>query len=455
MGTASSPVSGKEGSFATQKVTKSLTLEWRLLFSLIFATIFYLQFFTDISLTSYSTNHDPWTGLASHCADAKPINGSEILQRQEKLAKSLYDHGASAYVAEPGANTQYFGNISEASWHLSERPLLLMISPTLEGDTVSAKITIITPAFEEARARLLSVPGINVAYVSWAEDEDPFTIALHALSAADGLIYVDGMMRNFIVDGLQKAAPGVRVITASPEITQLRERKSPAELDLLKCANEVTVLSIRAVQAQMYIGIRESEVRAMVDEALAAAGLVDRWALVLFGENAALPHGSGTDRVLGKTDFILIDAGGVLFGYHSDVTRTFMLRDSFIPPEHTTIWFDVQRAQTLAHAVAREGVNTSAVDKVARDWLDGRGYQGYFTHRLGHGIGLEDHEAPYLRGGSDDMIRTGHAFSNEPGVYIEGKVGVRLEDCFYINEGGEPIFLTQGVGGQAHSPLCP
>jgi len=321
MGTASSPVSGKEGSFVTQKVTKSLTLEWRLLFSLIFATIFYLRFFTDISLTSYSTNHDPWTGLASHCADAKPINGSEILQRQEKLAKSLYDHGASAYVAEPGANTQYFGNISEASWHLSERPLLLMISPTLEGDTVSAKITIITPAFEEARARLLSVPGINVAYVSWAEDEDPFTIALHVLSAADGLIYVDGMMRNFIVDGLQKAAPGVRVITASPEITQLRERKSPAELDLLKCANEVTVLSIRAVQAQMYIGIRESEVRAMVDEALAAAGLVDRWALVLFGENAALPHGSGTDRVLGKTDFILIDAGGVLFGYHSDVTR--------------------------------------------------------------------------------------------------------------------------------------
>lgn len=115
-----------------------------------------------------------------------------------------------------------------------------MISPTLGETSVSAKVTVITPAFEETRARLLSVPGINVAYVSWAEDEDPFTIALHALSTIQGPIYVDGMIRNFIVDGLQKAAPGTRVLTASAEITQLRERKSPAELDLLRCANEVS-----------------------------------------------------------------------------------------------------------------------------------------------------------------------------------------------------------------------
>jgi Xaa-Pro aminopeptidase len=115
-----------------------------------------------------------------------------------------------------------------------------MISPTREEATISAKVTIITPAFEEARARLLSVPGIDVAFASWAEDEDPFTIALHALSTVKGPIYVDGMIRNFIVDGLQKAAPGVRVLTAPPEVTRLRERKSPAELDLLKCANEVS-----------------------------------------------------------------------------------------------------------------------------------------------------------------------------------------------------------------------
>ncbi|KAG1749007.1 peptidase M24, structural domain-containing protein [Suillus paluster] len=456
MGKVDTPVSRKEiaHTFATPKVTQSL--EWRLFFSLaICATILYLHFLTDIGPKSHSADNDPWVGLASHCADAQPIDGSEVLQRQENLAKILYDHGASAYVAEPGANAQYFGNISQASWHLSERPLLLMIFPTLEEASIVAKITVITPAFEETRAKLLLVPGIDVTYASWAEDEDPYAVALHALSTLKGPIYVDGMMRNFIVDGLQKAAPGVHVMTAPPDVTQLRERKSLAELDLLRCANEVTVLGIRAVQAQMYIGIRESEVQVMIDEALAVAGLRERWALVLFGENAALPHGSGTDRVLGKADFILIDAGGLLFEYHSDVTRTFMLHDSSIPPEHTMIWYDVHTAQTLAHAVAREGVNTSAVDRVARDWLDGRGYKEYFTHRLGHGIGLEGHEAPYLRGGTDDTIRTGNAFSNEPGIYIEGKVGIRLEDCFYIDESGNSVFLTQGVGGQAQSPLYP
>lgn len=452
-------VSGKgiAQTFVTPKVIRNL-LEWRLFFSLaICATIFYLQFLTNASPKSHSVDYDSWTGLASHCSDAQPINGSEFLQRQEKLAKILYDNGASAYIAEPGANAQYFGNISKATWRLSERPLLLMIFPALEEANIVAKVTIITPAFEETRARQLSVPGFDVSFVSWAEDEDPYTVALHALSALEieGPIYVDGMMRYFIVDGLQKAAPGVRVMSAPPEVAQLRARKSQAELDLLRCANEVTVLCIRAVQAQMYIGIRESQVRVMIDEALAAAGLTERWALVLFGENAALPHGSGSDRALGKSDFILIDAGGLLFEYNSDVTRTFMLRDSSIPLEHTTIWYDVHTAQTLAHVTAREGVNTSAVDKVARDWLDGRGYKGYFTHRLGHGIGLEDHEAPYLRGGTDDIIRTGNAFSNEPGIYIEGKVGIRLEDCFYIDEGGNAVFLTKGIGGQARSPLYP
>ncbi|KAG1882950.1 peptidase M24, structural domain-containing protein [Suillus subluteus] len=452
-------VSGKETTqtFVTSKVTRSLS-KWRLFFSFsICATIFYLQFLTNVSPESHSVDYDRWTGLASHCSDAQPIDGSEFLQRQENLAKILYGNGASAYIAEPGANAQYFGNISEATWHLSERPLLLIIFPTLEEANIVAKVTIITPAFEETRARRLSVPGTDVSYVAWAEDEDPYTVALHALSAPEleGPIYVDGMMRYFIVDGLQKVAPGVRVMSAPPEVTQLRERKSQAELDLLRCVNEVTLLCIRAVQAHMYIGIRESQVLAMIDEALAAAGLTERWALVLFGENAALPHGSGSDRTLGKADFILIDTGGLLFEYNSDVTRTFMLHDSSIPLEHTTIWYDVYTAQTLAHAAAQEGANTSAVDKAARDWLDGRGYKGYFTHRLGHGIGLEDHEAPYLRGGTDDTIQKGNAFSNEPGIYIEGKIGIRLEDCFYIDEGGNSVFLTKGVGGQALSPLYP
>ncbi|KAF9228642.1 peptidase M24 [Gyrodon lividus] len=399
---------------------------------------------------------DPWKELAAHCEAAQPISTSEVLQRQHQLALSLHKLNASAYVAEPGANALFFGNISDALWHLSERPLLLMVSPLVGDGDISAQVTVLTPYFEETRAKLLNVPGVDVTYVAWREDEDPYTVAVNALPlSGGGPVYVDGMIRHFIVDGFEKAAPGVKVLSAPLEITSLRERKSPAEIALLKCVNEVTVLAIRAVQAQMHIGMRESQVMELVDDALATAGLTERWALVLFGENAALPHGTGTDRVLDISDLILIDAGGVLFGYHSDVTRTFQLEESQIPGDHHELWWDVYAAQTAAQLTAKAGIITAEVDRAARAELIGRGLGPYFTHRLGHGIGLEDHEAPYLRGGSDAVIQTGHAFSNEPGVYIEGKVGIRLEDCFYIDEDGEPIYLTAGVGGQSVDPLHP
>lgn len=417
-----------------------------------------LLWFTGINISrwGFSKTGDPWVGLVEHCKHAKPIAESEFAERQHKLAHALHTLKASAYVAEPGASAQYFGNISGSSWSLSERPLLLMVSPIIQAGEVVPKVIVLTPSFEETRAKLLSIPGANVTYVSWQEDEDPYAVGLHALSSsAAARIYVDGMVRHFIVDGFQKAAPGVNVTSAPLEITLLRERKSRAELALLRCVNEVTLLAIRAVQRQMYIGIRESQVKDLIDQALTVAGVTDRWALVLFGENAALPHGSGTDRVLGQSDLILIDTGGSLYEYHSDVTRTFVLPNTQVPDEYLGHWFAVHAAQTAAFNAAKEGVVTSRVDEVARKVLVEHGLGQYFTHRLGHGIGLEDHEAPYLRGGSDDIIKAGHAFSNEPGIYIQGKVGIRLEDCFYINQDGDAVYLTVGVGGQALDPLRP
>ncbi|KAF8558450.1 Creatinase/aminopeptidase [Imleria badia] len=421
------------------------------------ATVLFLSApFLPFSFPAISLTHnDPWEGLAAHCKDAQPIHTIEFLERQRQLALALHALNGSAYVAEPGASALFFGNISDASWQLSERPLLLIVSPLADQGEVSAHITILTPAFEEDRAKLLNVPGVDVTYVAWQEDEDPYTVAVEALPPSRGPIYVDGMTRHFIVDGFGKAAPGLSVLSAPLAITSLRERKSPSEIALLKCANEVTVLAIRAVQAQTRIGMRESQVIQLVDEALAVAGLTERWALVLFGENAALPHGTGTDRVLGSSDLILMDTEGVLFGYHSDVTRTFQLEESEIPEDHSRLWLAVHAAQTAAFRIARAGIITAEVDKAARTELTRRGLGPYFTHRLGHGIGLEDHEAPYLRGGSDAVIDIGHAFSNEPGVYIKGKVGIRLEDCFYINDGGAAVYLTEGVGGQAKDPLHP
>ncbi|KAI0797702.1 peptidase M24, structural domain-containing protein [Abortiporus biennis] len=389
-----------------------------------------------------------------HCPNVSPIAESSYISRQNALAEVLYNSGASAYIAEPGANAAYFGNISLSNWRLSERPLLLIIIPVVSQDgtttSFSANISVLTPSFEATRAKLIPVPSANeVTYPEWPEEINPYEVALSAV-VGDGDIFTDGNMRQFVVDGLRDAANGRKVLTAPIEVRRLRERKSPEEIDILKCANELTLLALRAAREKMYIGITESEARNLVTTALTQTGLQNAGALTLFGENAALPHGSGTDRVLQNDEFVLVDCGGSLYGYQSDLTRTFALDDSKIISSRQDIWKLVHKAQSVAMLGAMNGTLTGDVDLVARTSLDT--WNKFFTHRLGHGIGLEGHESPYLLGGSKDIILTGHTFSNEPGIYVENWIGIRLEDCFYINELGFPEYLTEGVGGQAKSP---
>ncbi|KAJ7929241.1 peptidase M24 [Mycena leptocephala] len=373
--------------------------------------------------------------IPKHCDHLGPISSTEFqarisfLTRQNSLAKTLVQLNASAYIAEPGASSLFYGNISSSNWHLSERPLLLIITPLQIGDEIEAKISVLTPVFEAPRAKMLPISSAkDVTFIEWAEESNPYDHAMSILPEARGSVFVDGYTRNFIVDGLREAHPHATVSSAPYEIKRLRERKSPAEIELLKCVNEATVLSIRARYDSA---------------ALTSAGLKDGGCLTLFGENAALPHGSGTDRALGKNDFVLFDCTANLHGYKSDVTRTLALPGSEIPQVHLDIWRNVRSAQNAAISTAHEGVIAAQVDKAARSALDN---SKYFTHRLGHGIGLEVHEDPYLNGGSKSVLETGHAFSNEP---------VRLEDCFYIHENGSAVFLTAGVGGQAKSPWSP
>ncbi|KAJ3851544.1 Creatinase/aminopeptidase [Lentinula lateritia] len=397
----------------------------------------------------------PFSDLANHCESSKPITAAEFHERQRRLASTLHHLNASAFIAEPGANAHYFGNISATAWKLSERPLLLVITPVLLNDNqIEAKMSILTPQFEASRAKMLPIPHDSVEYIEWPEERNPYEVAISALTI-EGKVYLDESARLFIFNGFQKALSNVSVAPSAPEIQELRQRKSDAEIELLKCANEATLLAIRAVHKKMTIGMKESEARRMMSMALKVAGLDNGGCLTLFGENAALPHGSGSDRVLGQSDFALFDCGGSLHGYVSDVTRTVALPKTKIPSEHQAIWGDVLSAQTVAARVAKAGAIAQDIDASARSFLNLTGRGAYFTHRLGHGIGLEGHEEPYIRGGSLDVIKIGHTFSNEPGIYIEGKVGVRLEDCFYIDSDGHSIFLTEGIGGQALSPWDP
>ncbi|KAF8919337.1 Creatinase/aminopeptidase [Mucidula mucida] len=394
--------------------------------------------------------------IKGYCSNTLPIAASEFHQRQSSLAKVLHSLNASAYIAEPGASAAFYGNLSTSNWWLSERPLLLIVTPESTSGEVAPKVSVLTPKFETTRAKMLPIPfNGTVEYTEWREEVNPYERVAPMISSTSGTIFVDGTIRHFIVDGLQKAFPLATIVTAPLEIRQLRERKSEAELGLMKCANEATLLSIREVRKKLFIGIRESQARKMIAAALKSTGLSDGECLTLFGENAALPHGSGTDRALGVSDFALFDCTASLHGYGSDVTRTVALDVSKIPLVHRAIWNHVHGAQNTAFQTAKAGAVAKEVDRAARLYLSLSGNDKYFTHRLGHGIGLEVHEDPYLNGGSETILQTGHAFSDEPGVYIEGKVGVRLEDCFYIAEDGKAVYLTAGVGGAAESPVSP
>ncbi|KAH6918728.1 peptidase M24, partial [Coprinopsis sp. MPI-PUGE-AT-0042] len=397
----------------------------------------------------------------SHCSHVQPIAKGEFDTRQLALARALVKLGGDAYITESSGNSQYFGNFSVADWKLSERPLLLIVQPVGQDEhgRVTPQISILTPKFEHRRARLLPVPSYgnaSVRYLDWAEDESPYHAALQGLGlSSDGTIFVDGGIRKFIADGLQDAAPQLRVLTAPPEITSLRQRKSPQELEIMKCANEAIILAIRDVyHNSLSIGDHESAVRSRLTTALSQHG-VNGGCLTLFGPNAALPHGSGTDRVLGEGDFALFDCTAFLLGYAGDVTRTVALAESKIPEHHLSLWNLVAHAQTSALAVTRAAVQTWVPDAKAREVFKEAHLEEYFTHRLGHGIGLDGHEEPYLRGNTKDVIQTGHTFSNEPGLYIEEEVGIRIEDCFFIGSDGLPTYLTAGTGGPQLSPWEP
>lgn len=199
-----------------------------------------------ISITSTSTRdaESDFSHLAKHCESTTPILPLEFFRRQKAVAEILYSLNASAYIAEPGANAQYFGNVSINEWALSERPLLFIVSPHVVNDDVEAKITVLTPLFEASRAKLLPIPSVKeITFVEWAEESNPYDTAVSALQPSPegevGIIFVDNAIRHFIVDGLDEAGPKAKIISAPAEIRQLRERKSGAEIELMKCANEV------------------------------------------------------------------------------------------------------------------------------------------------------------------------------------------------------------------------
>ena len=339
-----------------------------------------------------------------------------------------------------GSSLVYFADVS---WWNSER-LGALILPA-KGEPF-----FVAPAFEEERLReqLANGPFDSKAKADvrvWQEDEDPYRLVAQGLKdrgISSGTLGMEERVTFVFSNGVAQAAPALKMVSATPVTAGCRMVKSAHELELMKLANQATWTVYRAVYQAMQPGMTQHDVSALITAAYAKVGFRGG-ASVQVAEYTALPHGSRTPQVIHEGTPIMIDDGCSVEGYNSDITRTWVLGKA--SDKQKRVFEIVQRAQKAALAAAKPGVACQAVDAAARQVIADAGYgPGYkfFGHRVGHGIGMDGHEWPYLVRGNALPLAPGMTFSDEPGIYIRGEFGVRLEDDIFISENGAEMFTT-------------
>ncbi|MEE9385934.1 MAG: Xaa-Pro peptidase family protein [Nannocystaceae bacterium] len=378
------------------------------------------------------TSSTRFAQLAGFCDGIPSVSEGEHAARIERGRKAAAERGCDGMLLEAGVSQRYFTGLR---WGLSERPLLLWIPSS--GPPVW-----ICPAFEEGtlRERLPASATVRV----WEEHERPYSQVAGLLPERGrrrAKVAVDPMMRSFVVAGLQLASRGTRWDTRAGAVEACRIVKTDLELARLRRANEATKAALKAAASHLTLGMTQAAFRELVHEAQQVAGLGGVWSLVLFGPNAAFPHGTEEDRAIREGELVLVDTGGDLHGYQSDISRTWAWGDP--DDAQRRAWDTVHRAQTAAMAEIRPGSACGDADKAARKVMAEAGYgvnYEHFTHRLGHGIGMQGHEAPYLVRDSERKLRVGMTTSNEPGIYVPGAFGVRIEDIVAVTESGNEVF---------------
>jgi Xaa-Pro dipeptidase len=379
-------------------------------------------------------------------ARAKPITSEEYRARIERAQRLLGEQNPKldALFLAPGTSLYYFTGVH---WWPSERLLGLVIPQ--KGQPI-----VVCPGFEEGRFReQLRFPAeVHV----WQEDESPTRLAAAALAdrgLRTGRIGVEEATMFTFYDHFRQAALRFEFVSGDAVTIACRGVKSEHELELMRLACEATCDVYRAVFASVHEGITQGEISKLVESGFAKMGLRGD-ALVLTGASAALPHGTVKPQSLREGDVILIDGGCKVEGYSSDVTRTGIYGK---PSEKVQKTYEiVRKAQDAALDTARNGRLSGTVDEAARGVITSAGYgpdYKYFTHRLGHGIGLDGHEHPYLVRGNKTLLMPGMTFSDEPGVYIPGEFGLRCEDLMVIAEDGPAQLLTPQFQVSLEKPL--
>ena len=379
-------------------------------------------------------------------AQAKPITNPERRARIEKAQRLMAEHKIDALMLTQGTSLVYFTNIR---WGGGER-LTACVVPA------SGEPFFVCPAFEEDRAReqiaLGPFGGAKADVRTWNEDESPYALVANGLKdrgVATGTLGVEETTKFVWSDGVAQAAPQLRIASATPVVAGCRMIKEPHEIELMRLASHATLKVYEAVYHALKPGMTQTTVSDLIDRAYGRVGFPGN-ASVQVGPYTALPHGSVTPQVIKEGTIIMIDDGCTVEGYQSDITRTFVIGK---PTDRVKKVFDiVKQAQTATLTAAKPGVTLDALDAAARKVIVDAGYGPgftFFSHRVGHGVGMDGHEWPYLVknnmfGWEKALTLQPHmTFSDEPGIYIRGEFGVRLKDDLHVTEDGAELFTPQ------------
>src|SRR5579862_4913901 len=380
--------------------------------------------------------------LKSRKSEATPISLDERRERQERARRLMAENALDAIVMMEGTSLRYFTGIH---WWGGERTFALILP-------AKGSAFYVCPAFEEGRAReqILKSPDADHADVRvWQEDENPYHLIAQGLkerSIATGKLGIEETVRFVFADGIAKAAPQATIASATPVTAGCRMIKSANEVALMRLAAHVTLAAYEAAYLAVKDGMSQPQLEDLVRQAHEQLGFTGG-ADVQVGEFSAFPHGSVTPQVVHEGTIVLMDGGCEVEGYQSDITRTYVLGKA--TDKMKSVFDIVLRAQSAALAAAKKpGAECGSVDAAARKVVTDSGYgpdYKYFTHRLGHGLGMDGHEWPYLVRGNPTKLQANMTTSNEPGIYIRGEFGVRIEDDMHITDNGAELFTPKPV----------
>jgi Xaa-Pro dipeptidase len=384
--------------------------------------------------------------LKSLINDVKPISANERKTRIAKAQQLMQKHNIAAMILEPGAAMDYFSGIQ---WWRSER-LTAVVIPK-EGE-----IAVVCPFFEEPSIRESLAVGEDVRV--WQEHESPFERIKQILTdrkISQGTLAFEDSVRYFVQRGIMALLPNMQDTSAEPITLGCRMFKDQHELQLMHKANEITLTAYAHVWSQLELGMSQSEVKSLMSSTQSALGGSGIWNMALFNEASAYPHGTNQQQTIREGSIVLMDCGCSVEGYQSDISRTFVFGEP--SKKQQKIWSTVREGQQIAFETATLGTPAGKVDDAVRAYYVKQGLGPDYklpglSHRTGHGIGMQGHEPVNFVHGETETLKSGMCFSNEPGIYLPGEFGVRLEDCVYMTDKGiqwftvPPESLTAPIG---------